>query len=117
VLKKEEKEMKRFYEEEVRKAQKQIDFAVCGFVGNLEECQVALEFVDKEDSHRKALLEIKESIDAILDLYANLDYNVKRFGEELKREADEQADSEASVFDLIREESVESLTKEGQSEC
>lgn len=109
--------MKKYYENEVRKTQKQIEFAVCGFVGALEECQADLERVDHGDSHRKALLDLKESLDAILDLYANLDYNVKRFGEELKSEADKQVDSEAAVFDFIREESVESLTKEGQAEC
>ena len=109
--------MKKYYENEVRKVQKQIDFAVCGFTGELDCTNAILAAPDHEDSHRKALLDLRESLDAILDLYANLDYNVKRFGEELKREADEKAESEAAVFDFIREESVESLTKEGQSEC
>lgn len=109
--------MKKYYENEVRKAQKQIEFAVCGFTGELDCTNAILATPDHEGSHRKALLDLKESLDAILDLYANLDYNVKRLGEELKSEADKQVESEAAVFDFIREESVESLTKEGQAEC
>lgn len=109
--------MKKYYENEVRKAQKQIEFAVCGFTGELDCTNAILVATDHGDSHRKALTNLKESIDAILDLYANLDYQVKRFGEELKREADKQVDFDAAVFDFIREESVESLTKEVESEC
>ncbi len=109
--------MLKFYEKEVAKSTKQIEFALCGFVGEVEGIVEALESNAPLDRKLDALDRMQDALDAIDSLRHTLKYDRERFAEELAKEKAKDLTEKAEIADAVREESIGGLLSDGEKEA
>lgn len=106
-----------YYKKVAEKAHKQLDFAVCGFVAEMEDCLGTLvrgtsTYKDVAD----ALDRIKLSVEAMLDIREDCDRLDDHYAEErAKKRAEEEAKAER-IANEARRESVDSLLVDTEKE-
>ena len=106
-----------YYKNAAEKAHKKLDFAVCGFVAEMEGCLGKL--ISGKSTYKDvadAIDRIKVSVEALNDIREDCDQFDEYYAAELaKKRADEEATA-AQIANEARRESVDSLLGDTEKE-
>lgn len=103
--------MLHYYQKEYAKATKQLEFALCGFVGEIEGCIETINRASSSITDRiKALDEMQNALDAV----QSIRYLIEHSRDRIAIEREKLRKSEEDTANEIRNESVAQLLNDSE---